>query len=69
MICRYCENPLSPVEITDNTGLCMRCELIELRKYKKREADDLLKLKGGPVWNKYVVGKLVHGADVVLNFT
>jgi predicted amidophosphoribosyltransferase len=68
MNCNVCKKPLLPIEETDNTGFCMRCELEYLRAYKKREEEHLKKLMGGPVWQKYVDGSPVHGNGCILNF-
>ena len=67
MYCTTCKIALSPIEVTDETGLCMRCELISLRAYREREIKQLKILIDGPVFNKYFKQEITKGC--FLNFT
>ncbi len=69
MTCSKCKTPLGPIEISEGSTMCQRCELLELREFKRKHDEQLLKVFGGPVAKKYIDGAAIHGNGCVLNFT
>jgi hypothetical protein len=64
MECSQCGLPLSSIEVQDATGLCMRCELLQLRAYKKKEEEQLKKLIGSPVYEDVINDRFYMGCKL-----